>query len=120
MTVWWKLNLLRANRACAPKLQFTPKTKTSTVGACVGQKGMRVQAIVNELRGEKIDIVKYSDDPAQYVANALSPAKVVSTEILESEKSAVWLCPITSFLLPLAKKGKMHAWQQSLPAGKLI
>ena len=59
---------------------YTKDENIDPVGACVGQKGMRVQAIVNELRGEKIDIVKYSDDPAQYVANALSPAKVVSKE----------------------------------------
>ena len=71
---------------------YTKDENIDPVGACVGQKGMRVQAIVNELRGEKIDIVKYSDDPAQYVANALSPAKVVSTEILESEKSLPCRC----------------------------
>jgi N utilization substance protein A len=47
------------------------------VGACVGHKGMRVQTIVNELKGEKIDIVKWNTDPAKYIANALSPAKVV-------------------------------------------
>ena len=48
------------------------------VGACVGPKGMRVQTVVDELGGEKIDIVKYSDNPEEYVASALSPSKVVS------------------------------------------
>ena len=65
---------------------YTKDENIDPVGACVGHKGMRVQTIVNELRGEKIDIVKYSSEPDQYVANALSPAKVVSTEVLEEEK----------------------------------
>ncbi|HEY8342799.1 MAG TPA: transcription termination factor NusA, partial [Calditerricola sp.] len=47
------------------------------VGACVGPKGMRVQTVVNELNGEKVDIVRWSDDPAEFIANALSPAKVI-------------------------------------------
>jgi N utilization substance protein A len=59
---------------------YTKDENIDPVGACVGQKGMRVQTIVNELRGEKIDIVKYSSNPEQYVANALSPAKVILAE----------------------------------------
>lgn len=66
---------------------FTADSNVDPVGACVGHKGMRVQTIVNELRGEKIDIVKYSEDPAQYVANALSPAKVVKTTVKRSRQN---------------------------------
>ena len=55
------------------------------VGACVGMKGMRVQSIIRELRGEKIDIIEYSDDPVQFAANALSPAKVSRVSIISSE-----------------------------------
>lgn len=76
------------------------------VGACVGHKGMRVQAVVNELRGEKIDIVKYSDDPAQYVANALSPAKVVFTEVNESEKICRVVVPDYQLSLAIGKEGQ--------------
>ena len=85
---------------------YTKDENIDPVGACVGQKGMRVQAIVNELRGEKIDIVKYSDDPAQYVANALSPAKVVSTEILESEKICRVVVPDYQLSLAIGKEGQ--------------
>ena len=106
MTVWWKLNLLHEDENIDP------------VGACVGQKGMRVQAIVNELRGEKIDIVKYSDDPAQYVANALSPAKVVSTEILESEKICRVVVPDYQLSLAIGKEGQ-NARQNARLAAKL-
>lgn len=55
------------------------------VGACVGQRGIRIQAIVNELNGEKIDVVEWSPDPAKFIANALSPAKVLSVETYEDE-----------------------------------
>ncbi|MBI4785535.1 MAG: transcription termination/antitermination protein NusA [Chloroflexi bacterium] len=53
------------------------------VGACVGQRGVRIQAIVNELNGEKIDVVEWSSDPGAFVANALSPAKVISVRLAE-------------------------------------
>jgi N utilization substance protein A len=59
------------------------------VGACVGIKGSRVQAIIRELRGEKIDIVQWSDDPALFVANALNPAKVGRVTILEEESRSL-------------------------------
>jgi len=55
------------------------------VGACVGQRGIRIQAIVNELNGEKIDVVEWSPDPVKFIANALSPAKVLSVEPYEDE-----------------------------------
>ena len=85
---------------------YTADPNVDPVGACVGQKGMRVQSIVNELRGEKIDIVKYSDDPAQYVANALSPAKVVYTEINEEEKICRVIVPDYQLSLAIGKEGQ--------------
>mgnify|MGYP001216079440 FL=1 len=63
------------------------------VGACVGPKGTRVQAVVNELKGEKIDIVKWSPDPVEYVANALSPSKVLDVIVNEEEKSTTVIVP---------------------------
>ncbi len=85
---------------------YTEDEKIDPVGACVGHKGMRVQTIVNELRGEKIDIVKYSEDPAQYVANALSPAKVVSTTVKEAEKLCRVVVPDYQLSLAIGKEGQ--------------
>lgn len=76
------------------------------VGACVGHKGMRVQTIVNELRGEKIDIVKWNADPAKYIANALSPAKVVSVEANEAEKISKVIVPDYQLSLAIGKEGQ--------------
>lgn len=76
------------------------------VGACVGHKGMRVQAIVNELKGEKIDIVKWSADPAKYIANALSPAKVVTVDVNETEKVSRVVVPDYQLSLAIGKEGQ--------------
>jgi len=62
---------------------FSRDRDVDSVGACVGMKGMRVQSIIRELRGEKIDIIEYSDDPVQYVTKALSPAKISRVTILD-------------------------------------
>ncbi len=80
--------------------------KVDPVGACVGHKGMRVQNIVNELRGEKIDIVRYSDDPEEFVANALSPAKVVSTAANAEEKICRVIVPDYQLSLAIGKEGQ--------------
>lgn len=76
------------------------------VGACVGPRGARVQIIVNELGNEKIDIVKYSEDPAQYVANALSPAKAISTEANLEEKVCRVVVPDQQLSLAIGKEGQ--------------
>jgi N utilization substance protein A len=76
------------------------------VGACVGHKGMRVQTIVNELKGEKIDIVKWNPDPAKYIANALSPAKVVEVSINELEKISKVIVPDYQLSLAIGKEGQ--------------
>ncbi|MBP2635857.1 MAG: nusA [Firmicutes bacterium] len=76
------------------------------VGACVGHKGMRVQTIVNELKGEKIDIVKWNTDPAKYIANALSPARVISVEIQETEKMSRVVVPDYQLSLAIGKEGQ--------------
>jgi len=77
-----------------------------SVGACVGPRGMRVQAIVNELRGEKIDIVKWNSNPKVFVANALSPAKVTSVEINEKEKIAKAIVPDYQLSLAIGREGQ--------------
>ena len=76
------------------------------VGACVGHKGMRVQTIVNELKGEKIDIVRWNTDPAKYIANALSPARVLSVEIQETEKMSRVVVPDYQLSLAIGKEGQ--------------
>lgn len=76
------------------------------VGACVGPKGARVQAIVNELKGEKIDIVKWDESPEAFVANALSPAKVVSVNIQNDAKVATVLVPDYQLSLAIGKEGQ--------------
>lgn len=76
------------------------------VGACVGPKGSRVQAIVDELRGEKIDIVSWSPDVAQFAAAALSPAKVVRVEISEPTKTALVIVPDHQLSLAIGREGQ--------------
>ncbi len=76
------------------------------VGACVGPKGSRVQAIVDELRGEKIDIVAWAPDVAQFAAAALSPAKVVRVEIDEATKTALVIVPDHQLSLAIGREGQ--------------
>lgn len=76
------------------------------VGACVGPKGMRVQTVVGELRGEKIDIVKWDPDPMVFVANALSPAKVVYVDVDEETKIARVVVPDYQLSLAIGKEGQ--------------
>jgi N utilization substance protein A len=76
------------------------------VGACVGHKGLRVQMIVNELRGEKIDVVRWSENPDEYIANALSPAKVIAVEIFEDEKASRVIVPDYQLSLAIGREGQ--------------
>ncbi|UAL49200.1 transcription termination factor NusA [Sutcliffiella horikoshii] len=76
------------------------------VGACVGPKGQRVQAIVNELKGEKIDIVRWSKDPVEFVANALSPSKVLEVQVNEEEKATTVIVPDYQLSLAIGKRGQ--------------
>ncbi|WP_188454352.1 transcription termination factor NusA [Virgibacillus oceani] len=76
------------------------------VGSCVGQKGQRVQAIVNELKGEKIDVVQWSEDPVVYVSNALSPSKVVDVLVDEENKATTVIVPDYQLSLAIGKRGQ--------------
>ncbi|WP_160719969.1 transcription termination factor NusA [Bacillus sp. USDA818B3_A] len=76
------------------------------VGSCVGPKGTRVQAVVNELKGEKIDIVKWSDDPVVFVANALSPSKVLDVAVNEVDKATTVVVPDYQLSLAIGKRGQ--------------
>ena len=85
---------------------YSKNTSVDPVGACVGSKGMRVQAIVNELDGEKIEIIRWDEDPAIYVSNALSPAKAISVEIDEEEKFTRVVVPDFQLSLAIGKEGQ--------------
>ncbi len=76
------------------------------VGSCVGPKGQRVQAVVDELNGEKIDIVEWSEDPVVYVSNALSPSKVVDVIVDEENKSTTVIVPDYQLSLAIGKRGQ--------------
>ncbi|HLR72168.1 MAG TPA: transcription termination factor NusA [Pseudogracilibacillus sp.] len=76
------------------------------VGSCVGPKGQRVQAVVDELNGEKIDIVEWSEDPVVYVSNALSPSKVVDVHVDEENKSTTVIVPDYQLSLAIGKRGQ--------------
>src|SRR5579871_2045667 len=78
-----------------------------SVGACVGMKGMRVQSIIRELRGEKIDIIEFSDDPVTFATHALSPAKITRVSILDgAEKHMEVIVDDTQLSLAIGKKGQ--------------
>lgn len=76
------------------------------VGSCVGPKGNRVQTIVKELNGEKIDIVKWSEDPAELISNSLSPTRVIDVQINEEEKYARVIVPDDQLSLAIGKEGQ--------------
>lgn len=77
-----------------------------SVGACVGPRGLRVQNIVLELGGEKIDIIKYDSDPERFIANALSPSRVVAVYINDEEKVATVIVPDYQLSLAIGKEGQ--------------
>lgn len=76
------------------------------IGACIGSKGTRVQNIVDELNGEKIDIVKYSDDPVEFITASLNPAEVISLEVDVENKEAYVIVPNSQLSLAIGKEGQ--------------
>ncbi|MDK2917431.1 MAG: transcription termination/antitermination protein NusA [Candidatus Petromonas sp.] len=85
---------------------YSSNPNVDPVGACVGQRGSRVQNIVEELRGEKIDIIKWSEDPAEFISNSLSPSKVEKVEINDANKSALVIVPDYQLSLAIGKEGQ--------------
>jgi len=82
-------NIAREAGARSKVAVETTQENIDPIGSCVGQRGTRVQTIINELGGEKIDIIEYEEEPQKYIANALAPAKISSIDINEEEKSVV-------------------------------
>lgn len=86
---------------------YSADENVDPVGACIGQRGARVNRIVDQLGGEKLDIVRYSENPAEYVAAALAPADVISVEILsEEERSCRVVVPNNQLSLAIGNKGQ--------------
>lgn len=85
---------------------YSPNPNIDAVGACVGNKGMRINAIVNELNGEKIDIINWSENPLEFIARALSPATVITVYALENANSARAVVPDDKLSLAIGKSGQ--------------
>ena len=93
---------------------FSKDKDVDPVGACVGMKGSRVQAIIRELHGEKIDIIPYSEDSAQFAMNALSPAKVSRASILDSlEKHLEVIVETDQLSWQSGRRGRTSVWRRS-------
>jgi transcription termination/antitermination protein NusA len=105
-----------AREANPPSRSVGPRTKIAVdtlerdvdpVGACIGARGSRIQVVVNELRGEKIDVIRWSPDPATYIANALSPARVDEVRLVNpDERQAHVLVPDDQLSLAIGKEGQ--------------
>jgi len=85
---------------------YTTNSSIDPVGACIGLKGVRINSISNELRGEKIDVIEWSPDPVRFVCNAISPADVVLTNIFEDEETIEIVVPDDQLSLAIGKKGQ--------------
>ncbi len=85
---------------------YTTNSNIDPVGACIGVKGSRINAISSELRGEKIDVVEWSPDSVQYVCNAISPAEVILTNIIEDDKTLELVVPDDQLSLAIGKRGQ--------------
>ena len=85
---------------------YSEDERVDAIGSCVGNKGARVNAIVEELKGEKIDIIPWSENPLEFIAKALSPAKVISVTQLDGEKTAMAVVPDDKLSLAIGKNGQ--------------
>ena len=85
---------------------YSPNENIDPVGSCVGQKGIRIQNIINELGGEKIDVIEWSEDPATFISAALLPAQVLAVDIKEEERFAQVIVPDDQLSLAIGKSGQ--------------
>ncbi len=85
---------------------YSPDPNIDPVGSCVGQKGVRIQNIINELNGEKIDVIEWNEDPSIYIASALLPAQILAVDIKEEEKFAQVIVPDNQLSLAIGKSGQ--------------
>ena len=85
---------------------YSPDPNIDPVGSCVGQKGIRIQNVINELNGEKIDVIEWNEDPSIYISSALLPAKILAVDIKENEKFAQVIVPDDQLSLAIGKSGQ--------------
>lgn len=85
---------------------WTDQENIDPIGSCIGQRGARIQTIISELKGEKVDIIKYSEDPKEFIANALSPAKIIEIKLNEEEKTATAKVAEDQLSLAIGKAGQ--------------
>ena len=85
---------------------YSPDPNIDPVGSCVGQKGIRIQNVINELNGEKIDVIEWNEDPSIYISSALLPAKILAVDIKEDEKFAQVIVPDDQLSLAIGKSGQ--------------
>ena len=85
---------------------YSPDPNIDPVGSCVGQKGVRIQNVINELHGEKIDVIEWNQDPSIYIASALLPAKIMAVDIKEEDKFAQVIVPDDQLSLAIGKAGQ--------------
>ena len=103
------VEIMSISREAGSRTKMAVKTNNENVdpiGACIGAKGARVQVIIDELNGEKIDIVKYSDNPEEFIRAALSPAEVVSLDVDVENKQAHIIVPFSQLSLAIGKEGQ--------------
>lgn len=84
----------------------SPDPNIDPVGSCVGQKGVRIQNVINELNGEKIDVIEWNEDPSIYIASALLPAQILAVDIKEEERFAQVIVPDDQLSLAIGKSGQ--------------
>ena len=99
-------NIAREPGARSKVAVYSKYENVDPVGACVGAKGSRVQMVVRELKGEKIDLILWDEDPARYITRALSPAKVTEVKLLTSKKSSIVIVPDNQLSLAIGKEGQ--------------
>ena len=85
---------------------YSPDPNIDPVGSCVGQKGVRIQNVINELNGEKIDVIEWNEDPSIYISSALLPAKILAVDIKEEEKFAQVIVPDDQLSLAIGRSGQ--------------
>ena len=103
---------------------YTDQENIDPIGSCIGQRGARIQTIISELKGEKVDIIKYSDNPAEFIGNALSPAKIIRIKINEKERMATATVNENQLSLAIGKAGqnvrlaaRLTGWKIDVVAG---
>ena len=85
---------------------YSPDVNIDPVGSCVGQRGVRIQNVINELNGEKIDVIEWNEDPSIYISSALLPAKILAVDIKEEEKFAQVIVPDDQLSLAIGRAGQ--------------